>query len=112
MQETHFEKKGKFRIENYETFEAVRKKWNGGTLIGAHKSLKPVLISEYCEDFELLTIEVCVGKRQIRIISGYGPQETWPETQRIPFFIALEEEVSKAELMGKSIIIEMDSNSK
>ena len=112
VQETHFVKKGKFRMENYETFEAIRKKWNGGTLIGAHKSLKPVLISEYCEEFELLTIEVCVGKRQIRIISGYGPQETWPETQRIPFFIALEEEVSKAELMGKSIIIEMDSNSK
>ena len=112
VQETHFVKKGKFQMENYEIFEAIRTKWNGGTLIGAHKSIKPVLISEYCDEFELLTIEVCVGKRQIRIITGYGPQETWPEAQRVPFFIALEEEVAKAEMMGKSIIIEMDSNSK
>ena len=30
----------------------------------------------------------------------------------MPFFISLEKEISKAELAGKSIIIEMDSNSK
>jgi hypothetical protein len=30
----------------------------------------------------------------------------------MPFFIALEEEVTKAELSGKSLIIELDANSK
>ena len=34
-----------------------RKKQKGGTLIGAHKSLDPILIEEYSEEFELLVIE-------------------------------------------------------
>ena len=45
-------------------------------------------------------------------MSGYGPQETWNEAERMPFFVALEEEIIKAELQGVSIIIETDSNSK
>ena len=45
-------------------------------------------------------------------MSGYGPQETWPEHQRVPFFLALEEEIIKAEFEGKSILIEIDANSK
>ena len=32
--------------------------------------------------------------------------------ERLPFFLALETEIEKAELAGKSIIIEMDANSK
>ena len=36
IQETHFVKKGKFVMEGYEIFEAIRKKKDGGTLIGAH----------------------------------------------------------------------------
>ena len=45
-------------------------------------------------------------------MSGYGPQESWKEDERLPFFIALESEIAKAELSGKSVIIELDSNSK
>ena len=44
VQETHFTSKGKVKIENFETFEAIRKKEKGGTIIGVHKALKPVLI--------------------------------------------------------------------
>ena len=57
-------------------------------------------------------MEVKIRNKEIRIISGYGPQETWPDVERMPFFVALEQEISKAEMEGKSIIIEMDSNSK
>ena len=32
------------------SFEAIRKKHNGGTIIGVHNSLKPMLISDYCDD--------------------------------------------------------------
>ena len=53
-----------------------------------------------------------INNKEKRIISGYGPKETWSEAERLPFFLALEEEIIKAELDGKSIIIEMDSNSK
>jgi hypothetical protein len=111
-QETHFVKKGKFKLDGFEIFESIRKKKGGGTLIGVHKALKPMLISEYSEEFELLVVEISVANKDIRIISGYGPQETWVEDDRMPFFVALEEEIVKAEMMDKSVIIEMDANSK
>ena len=112
LQETHYATKGKVKIEGFEIFEAIRKKVKGGTMIGAHKGLKPILISEYNEEFELLTIEIKIANKEIRIMTGYGPQENWSEQQRIPFFLALEEEIVKAELAGKSILIELDANSK
>ena len=85
IQETHFKKKGKLKVENFEIFESIRKKEKGGTVVGAHKSLNPFLISEKDESFELITIEINIGGKSIRIISGYGPQETWPEDQRRSF---------------------------
>ena len=81
-------------------------------MIGVHVSLNPILISEYSDDFELLVIEITVGKRDIRIISGYGPQECWNTEDKMPFYVALEEEISKAEIAGKPIIIGFDANSK
>ena len=81
-------------------------------MIGVHKGLKPILIEEYSSDFELLVVELNVANKDIRIISGYGPQESWPEVERIPFFMALEQEIVKAEIAGKSILIEIDANSK
>ena len=112
IQETHFSKKGKLKIDNFETFEAIRTKQNGGTIIGVNKALSPILIKEYNDTFELLIVEIKIHSKNIRIISGYGPQETWVESDRLPFFLALEEEIIKAGLLGNSVIIEMDSNSK
>ena len=43
IQETHFKKKGKLKVENFEIFESIRKKEKGGTVVGAHKSLNPIL---------------------------------------------------------------------
>ena len=112
IQESHYNKKGKLKVENFEIFEAIRKKQGGGSIIGAHKALNPILISEYSEDFELIVIEIKIRNKEIRIMTGYGPQETWSEEERLPFFLALEQEIIKAELQGKSMFIEMDSNSK
>ena len=112
LQETHFRKKGALRINDFEIFEAIRKKPGGGTLIGVHKALNPVLIEEYHDDFELIVVEVKIANKEVRVISGYGPQESWPEIERTPFFNALEKEIAKAELNGKSVYIGMDSNSK
>ena len=101
------------KISEFEVFEAIRKgKQKGGTMIGVHKALSPVLITELNDPFELLVVEVKIGEREIRIISGYGPQESWSPDQREPFFQALEEEIIKADLAGKSLIIEADFNSK
>ena len=101
-----------FKIDGYDIFESIRNKVKGGTAIGIKADLKPVLIEEYSDQFELLVVEIKAGNRDIRIMSGYGPQENWPEADRKPFFLALEEEIIKAELAGKSVIIEMDANSK
>ena len=80
-------------------------------MIGAHKSLSPVLVSEYSKDFELIVVEVTVNKKGIRMITGVGPHENRTEDARMPFFLALEEEISKAELENKSILLEVDANS-
>ena len=112
MQESHYVTKGKLKIEDFQIFEAIRRKAKGGTIIGAHKGLNPCLIEEYDNDFELLVIEIKLTNKEIRIISGYGPQENWSENERMPFFLALEQEIIKAEIAGKSVIIEMDANSK
>ena len=113
LQETHFKTKGQFQHEDFEIFEAIRKgKKDGGTMIGVHKALKPILINEYDDPFELLVVEIKVANREIRLMSGYGPQEYWTPQERLPFFNALEEEIIKAELAGKSVIIEADFNSK
>ena len=52
LQETHYKKKGNIKLEDWEIFEAIRRKEFGGSIIGVHKSLKPILIQEYSEDFE------------------------------------------------------------
>ena len=46
VHETHYIKKEKFKLENYEIFEAIRKKHSGGTMIGVSKALHPMLIKD------------------------------------------------------------------
>ena len=97
VQETHYSTKGKINVDEYVVFEAIRQnKKKGGTAIGVHTSLSPVLIQEYSGEFELLVVEIKVQNKEIRVISGYGPQENWPEAERTQFFITLESEIDKA----------------
>ena len=113
IQETHYSTKGRVIIPDFEIFEAIRKgRQKGGTMIGIHKALRPILITEMNDPFELIVVEIKIGNREIRVMSGYGPQESWSPDQREPFFQALEEEIIKADLEGKSVIIEADFNSK
>ena len=112
LQETHFMKKGKIQIQGWQTFESIRKLKGGGSMIGAHDSLSPILIKEYSEQFELLVIEITIQEKDVRVITGYGPQESWKSDDKMPFFQALEEEIAKAEIAGKSILIGLDANSK
>ena len=100
------------KIGDFEFFEAIRSKQKGGTLIGAHRSLDPVLIEEYSEDFEMLVVEVKLGGRDVRVISGYGPQENWKSEEKLLFFRALEEEILKTKMYEKAIYIQMDANRK
>ena len=81
-------------------------------MLGVHVDLKPMLVKEYSESFELIVVEVEIGNTRVRVMTGYGPQENWEEAERTPFFEALESEVVRAELESKSVIISMDANSK
>ena len=45
-------------------------------------------------------------------MTGYGPQENWETNEKMPFFVALEKEISKAVMSGKLVVIELDANSK
>ena len=113
IQETHSVRKGKIKMpDDFVIFEAIRPAKHGGTMRAIKEDLNPCLIEEYSNPFELLVVEIQTQNRAIRIITGCGPQENWEEDRRRPFFLALEAEIVKAELFGKSVIIEMDSNSK
>ena len=113
VNETHYKKKGHFKMDNFVIFESIRKnKEKGGTILGIHHGLNPVLIEEYNETFELLVTEINVENNQIRVMTGYGPQENWTDDERMPFWVAVEKEIASAEIQGKSIIIQMDANAK
>ena len=100
-------------MDQYEIFEAIRKgKAGGGSMLGVHVGLEPVLIRECSDTFELIVVEIKVCNTSMRVITGYGPQENWLDDEKMPFFIALEEEIAAAELEGKEVIITMDANSK
>ena len=55
--------------------------------------------------------EIKVANREIKVMTGYGQQETWKDEDKMLFFVALEEEISKALIAKKSIILEMEANS-
>ena len=112
VQETHFRKKGRFTQDNFFIFESIRKKEGGGSMLGVHVSLQPVLIEEYSDMFELLVVELSLSDKRIRVVTGYGPQESWSLDVKMQFFTSLEVEVAKAANQGKGIIIMGDMNSK
>ena len=109
VQETHCRRKGRIQLDSMVVFESIRNNKGGGTICAVHADLDPKLVEEYNNPFKLLVIEVLGEKR---IITGYGPQETWEEEKRVTFFQKLEEEIVKAAIAGKSVIIEMDANAK
>ena len=113
IQETHYAKKGKFKLDKFVIFESIRKsRIKGGSMLGVHVDLNPVLVKEFSDDFELLVVEVKAGNTSIRIIPGYGPQENWDYKDKPLFFEALDSEIACSELEGKPVIISLDANSK
>ena len=44
-------------------------------------------------------------------MTGYGPQECW-DSNIFSFFFAIDKEISAFKLLGNSVIISMDANSK
>ena len=113
VQETHSRRKGRVHMpREFVVFEAIRKAKHGGTMCAIHQNLSPKLIEEYNEPFEHLVVQIELQNKNVRVMTGVGPQENWEENKQTPFFIALEAEVVEAHCAGISVIIQMDSNSK
>jgi exonuclease III len=86
LQETHFTQKGKVKLDkNFVTFEAIRTKKGGGTALAIHEDLKPKLIQEYSDEFELLVVQIKTEDGPIRLITGYGPRKTGMKTSACLF---------------------------
>jgi hypothetical protein len=112
LQETKTRYKNKLKYPSYTFFVYIQKNSGGGGLITAvHNSLHPVLISESEDDVEVLVVETKVDDFKLRLINGYGPQES-NEDEAITFMNKIDLEVKTAKIAGAYICIEMDANSK
>ena len=111
LQETKLGQKTDFKIDNYQVFQRNRNRSGGGILTAVDPSLGPTLIS--CgSEAEVLTVQVEVNQRHIRIINGYGPQSDEGQQKRLEFWYALDQEIVDAKRDGCMILIQMDANAK
>ena len=112
IQETKFRKSANFKLENYQIFEKLRPGYGGGLLTAIDKSLNPVLIQPINEDIEILVVQCSIGKMNIRVINGYGPQEDDQLNKRLTFWQTLEQEINSAKNLNCMTLIQMDGNAK
>ena len=111
LQETKTRFKNKLKHPDYSFFEYIRTNGGGGGLITAvHNSLHPVSVGNE-DETEVLVVEAKVDDSKIRLINGYGPQETDEEESKA-FMNRIDLEVKRAKLAGAFVCIEMDANSK
>ena len=113
IQESKQKQMGKIKIQakDHTVFELVRKDSNGGGLATIIKSdLNPVWIGEGDDKVELLIVEIHIENLPIRIINGYGPQETDSIERKNMFWSRLSREVNEALELDIGIIIQMDGN--
>jgi exonuclease III len=116
IQENKLSKKNVLKIDGYEIFERKRNDRGGGLAIGFHESLEPYEICQSeSEESEILIVEAKAGTKVIRFITAYGPQEPNSKDEKKNnwiFFNNLEQAIIKSQLIGASVIIEFDANSK
>ena len=113
MQETKYNRMGLVKLPGYQLFEKIRKnKGGGGLLTCVDSNLNPVLVTNCKDDTELLTVEVNIDTKKIRIINGYGPQEDDNLQDILAFWQEFESEVIRAKDDGCLVLIEMDANAK
>ena len=77
IQEAKIGRPALMKLKGYQIFEKVRTGNQGGGLITAiDEDLEPVLVSTgEDEETELITVQVKVGERNVRIINANRPQE-------------------------------------
>ena len=78
--------------------------------IGVINDLNPSWISEGDDESEALTVEIWINGFQIRMVCGYGPQESDRKERKEKFWEYLNLEAQKAACDGAGLIIQMDGN--
>ena len=106
VQETQAKKKGKHQLDKYVLFESKRTKIGGGSIMGVHERLDPVLINLYENEFELIVVETKIGKKNIRFITGYGPQEDISADLKAPFLLLLIKKSQKQYLLESQFLLQ------
>ena len=113
IQETKNNKIGLIKLPGYQVFEKIRQNRGGGGLLTCvDVDLNPVLVSSCKDGAEILTVEISIENKKIRIINGYGPQEDDEIQEILAFWQELEGEIIRAKDEGCLIIVEMDANAK
>ena len=96
---------------NFQMFYLSRKESKGGGLVmGVDKNFESTLINEGNDDTEVISVQVVVGEVPIRVILGYGPQESAEKEKKDKFWEFVENEIKLAEIQGEGIIFQMDGN--
>ena len=111
IQESKYKTEGRFKIENFQIFELIRKnKEGGGLALGCLKELKPVWLREGNDEVEALTIEIILKKLKIRCVVAYGCQENDKIDRKEEFWKYLDEDVQQADISGSGFILQFDGN--
>ena len=111
IEETKYKESGKFKIENYEIFELVRKSREGGGLaIGCIKDLHPTWVREGNDLVEALSVDIFLNKLKVRCCAAYGCQENESNERKAAFWEYLDEEVVLAKNSGGGFILHFDGN--
>ena len=101
IQESKANQKNRVKVTDYVTFEHIRKtSGGGGVLTAVHKALNPINVGDDIEGEEIVVVEATFGERKVRLINGYGPQETETEEIKKNFFIRLDLEIKRAKMSG------------
>ena len=97
--------------EKYQIFYLSRRETQGGGLaIGVDKEIESTLMREGNDEVEALVVQIVIEKLPIRVVAAYGPQESDLKEKKENFWKFLEEETTKAELLGQGLLIQMDAN--
>ena len=87
-------------------------KGGGGLLKAVKEDLNPVLVSQRDDDVEIVVVEADLGRKKLRIINGYGPQEDDDVQDILTFWQEFEKKIIQAVDDQCLILIELDANAK
>ena len=114
LQETKLKQNEKLKCEmasKYQIYYLSRKEIQGGGIaIGVDREIESTLVREGNDSIEALVVQIVIDNFPIRIVVAYGPQENDLKEKKEEFWNFLEEEATKAELIGCGFMVQMDGN--